>query len=430
MRNKSKPRVSVIIPNYNYARFLPECIESVIAQTYKNWELIVVDDNSTDKSREVVKKYIKKHPNLNIRLIHNKKGPSGTPTPVNIGINNMKGEYFAWLSSDDIFKPDKLEKQVDVLEKEPEVGFVHTGFDIIDDCGSVTKMHFPDYNALSKIDFMLLFLDHNLINGSTVLIRKSIFDIVGLFDESWTSCPQIWMVTEVLKWFEISLESKIHFIKENLHKARVHKAKGPVYKSDLPVTLMGIIIEHFLKNYRLDNLYKKLGGVNNNLIEFIETKIGLVLSKYNRYLYIVKRLEQMNKYNNKIFNKIITNLKEVDRLNLISKLAVLYILKNKDVKKILFYKIKKKYLKYLNGFQLYNIASAFKKAGGYKTSKMLFSEIERRVYIEESYKSGAFYHLGEISMQLKEQSNAKKYFSKCLKISPKHKKAKKYIKAI
>jgi len=104
--------VSVVIPNYNYANFITETIESVIAQTYKTWEMIIVDDNSTDNSVKIIESLIKKHPNYNIRLLHNKKGPSGTPTPINIGIKNMKGEYFAWLSSDDVFMSTKLEEQV------------------------------------------------------------------------------------------------------------------------------------------------------------------------------------------------------------------------------------------------------------------------------------------------------------------------------
>src|SRR5438067_1665630 len=93
-----KPVVSVVIPNYNYAHFLRECLDSVLRQTYRDWEIIVVDDNSTDRSREIVEDYIRLHPDRQITLQINPLGPSGTPTPINIGIRHMRGDYFAWLS--------------------------------------------------------------------------------------------------------------------------------------------------------------------------------------------------------------------------------------------------------------------------------------------------------------------------------------------
>src|SRR5256885_546579 len=94
------PTVSVVIPNYNYAEYLPECIESVLAQTYRDWEIIVVDDTSTDDSCAVVKKYVAQYPEK-IRLIHLNGGPSGTPRAINTGVRAMRGQYFTWLSSDD-----------------------------------------------------------------------------------------------------------------------------------------------------------------------------------------------------------------------------------------------------------------------------------------------------------------------------------------
>lgn len=106
--------VSVITPCYNGEHTLREIIDSVIKQTYQNWELLIVDDCSTDSSAKIIKNYAEK--DSRIRYFRTDK-PSGSPShPRNIGIENAKGKYIAFLDSDDVWLPDKLEKQIKFIE--------------------------------------------------------------------------------------------------------------------------------------------------------------------------------------------------------------------------------------------------------------------------------------------------------------------------
>lgn len=109
-----KKMVSIITPCYNAARCIQDTIQSVISQTYQDWEMLIVDDCSTDNSVEIVKSLAAKEPR--IKLFSTEK-PSGSPSlPRNIGIENAKGEYIAFLDADDLWLPDKLSEQVKFLE--------------------------------------------------------------------------------------------------------------------------------------------------------------------------------------------------------------------------------------------------------------------------------------------------------------------------
>lgn len=121
----NKPLVSVITPFFNAEKFFEEAIESVIAQTYEHWELLLVDDGSTDKSTQIAQKYARQYPE-NIRYLeHENHQNRGKSTSRNLGITHAKGEYIALLDADDVFLPQKLEQQVAILESQPETGMVY-----------------------------------------------------------------------------------------------------------------------------------------------------------------------------------------------------------------------------------------------------------------------------------------------------------------
>ncbi len=172
------PLVSIIIPVYNGANYLGEAIDSALAQTYKNIEIIVVNDGSCDdgETEKVALSYGDK-----IRYIAKENG--GVSTALNRGIAEMKGEYFSWLSHDDLYLPNKIEKQVSLLESEK---------DIILCSGSL--MHADQTplphrtKTLSKtLNGRQLFKEHihgYTLNGLGFLIPKSVFEHVGNFDEN------------------------------------------------------------------------------------------------------------------------------------------------------------------------------------------------------------------------------------------------------
>ena len=113
--NSQLPLVSIITPCYNAASYIADTIESVLSQIYPNWEMLIVDDSSTDNSSEIIKQYTSRDK----RIIYlNTSAPSGSPSnPRNIGINNANGKYVAFLDADDIWMPDKLQKEIEFLER-------------------------------------------------------------------------------------------------------------------------------------------------------------------------------------------------------------------------------------------------------------------------------------------------------------------------
>jgi len=422
-----KSKVSVIIPNYNYAHFIEETMQSVINQTYENWEMIVVDDNSTDNSREVIENFINNNSEYDIRLIHNKTGPSGTPTPINIGIKNMSGEYFAWLSSDDVFLPEKLERQIEVFKSNPKIDFTFTAYDVIDDKGFITVKNHIDYNKLTRTEFLIQSLNNNLINGNTVLIKKEVFDKIGVFQETSEKNPEIWLVTEYLKWLEIILNGYVYYVDEKLHNARFHNRNSSVFKSGLPQELSGIAIEGFLEKNDFDSVYAKLNIVDEREIINFETKIALMLIRRERISYLFKRMEKIKTYNSLLFENVQNNLVKIESLRKVSKAAALYIIK-KDYKKILKQKVEYDVMNYLDIKYLYNIGSFLKKAGNIDKAIYTFERlIENNIYENLLLMAGSNFHLGEIYYEKGEYKKAKIYFNKCLKINSKHIKAGEYL---
>ena len=170
------PKVSIIIPVYNGSNYLKDAIDSALAQTYKNIEIIVVNDGSNDKgaTEKIAKSYGDK-------ITYYKKENGGVATALNLGIKKMTGEYFSWLSHDDMYYPDKVEKQINFLDKvENKKIFLYSNYSILR--GKDTTRIINNHEMLlRKTKYSLL---RGSVNGITVLIPKSIFDEMGEFDPS------------------------------------------------------------------------------------------------------------------------------------------------------------------------------------------------------------------------------------------------------
>lgn len=120
-----KPLVSIITPFFNAEKFFQEAIESVLAQTYNEWELLLVDDGSTDASTAIARDYAQKYPDKIRYLEHEAHQNRGKSTSRNLGINNAQGTYIAFLDADDVYLPEKLAKQVEILEIQSETAMVY-----------------------------------------------------------------------------------------------------------------------------------------------------------------------------------------------------------------------------------------------------------------------------------------------------------------
>jgi len=199
------PKVSVIIPTYNCARYLPEAIESVLEQSYQDFEVVIVDDGPTDNTREIVSEYVKK---FSGKIKYFFQANSGAVVARNAAIKSSSGEYIAVLDADDIWLSGRLEEGVKVLEREPDVGLVHANISWMKEDGRVVSSPVRKKEFLSGRIFKEIFLRDAHISMPTVLVRSECFERVGLFDEHLTKlgCQDREM------WLRVAQKYKFYYI--------------------------------------------------------------------------------------------------------------------------------------------------------------------------------------------------------------------------
>ena len=228
--NTMPPLVSVIIPTYNSAHFLPTTLDSVIAQTYKNLEVVIVDDGSTDETKEVVSKY-SSCMNLKYIIQPHSGGPS---RPRNRGIKESSGDFISLFDSDDIMLKDKVERAIRFLTRFRHIGLVFTDFVNFDEeTGFSSRRFLHAYSRFLAIDkeegqkkcyiisrtsaFETLFYE-NYIATPSVVIPRDVLSEVGYFNDHVTSGDDRDM------WFRISRKYDIGFIDMVSFHRRVHNA--------------------------------------------------------------------------------------------------------------------------------------------------------------------------------------------------------------
>ncbi len=202
------PRVSVIIPTYNSAHFLGQAIESVLEQTYRDWELIVVDDGSVDNTPDVVAHY--DHHNMRYCRQEN-KGPSSAR---NVGIRASSGDLLAFLDADDVILPQKLAFQVAMLDEHPEFELVYSAWQYVDESGTriLSEMRPNKQGHLLKD---LLLCKFFFVPGAAI-VRHNCLAQVGLFDESLAAAEDIDL------WIRIALAGYVFgYVDEPLLRYRL-----------------------------------------------------------------------------------------------------------------------------------------------------------------------------------------------------------------
>lgn len=189
----SKPLISGITIFLNAEKFIEEAIESVLAQTYDNWELLLVDDGSTDGSTTIAQRYAQQHPTKVRYLEHDEHQNRGMSASRNLGIHNAKGEYIAFLDADDIWLPRKLERQVAILEAQPEAVMVYgstlywyswTGNLQDRQRDSGRKLGVKPGTLVPPPKLLALFLRREAETPATcgVLIRRNVIEEIGRFE--------------------------------------------------------------------------------------------------------------------------------------------------------------------------------------------------------------------------------------------------------
>jgi len=213
--------VDIVIPLYNAAEFIGATIESVQAQSHQNWKLWVVDDLSTDSGREIVKSYALKDDR--IRLIELSENFGGPALPRNRGIQSGKSEFVAFLDSDDLWVPEKLTLQLNIMKKMNSIDFVCSNFIFFPRTDIKGIWLFKDriirYQKLLKAPFGLK-AQTNVVNSS-VLIRRSVFERVGFLDEN----PFLIASEDYDFWLRVlaAKDNSGYLMKEALVKYRIHQ---------------------------------------------------------------------------------------------------------------------------------------------------------------------------------------------------------------
>lgn len=206
--------ISVIIPTYNRAKKVVRAIESVLRQTYRDYEIIVFDDGSTDNTKEVVRAI---NDNRLVYISGNKNRGAGAAR--NEGVRYAQGKYIAFLDSDDEWLPDKLEKQIEYIACHPEVGMVYGKMHVIK---GEKEGDFPNNTTEGELegDIYSWLLRRNTIGAPTMFIKKECFDAIGGFDES-LNCLEDWEFS-----VRFAKEYRIGYIDEPL--IVVHSSAGGV----------------------------------------------------------------------------------------------------------------------------------------------------------------------------------------------------------
>ncbi|OIU72141.1 glycosyltransferase family 2 protein [Rossellomorea aquimaris] len=204
------PKVSIIIPFYN-CEFIDQSIRSALEQTYNNYEIIVVDDGSTKHTEKVL-------PFMH-RLTYLKKTNGGTATAVNWGIDHSKADYIAWLSSDDMMLPDKLDSQLrDLIKHGADLSF--TDYNVIDQNNNVLLKN-VNLKFMNDQQIYGEMFDRNPINGSTVLVKRSVFEEIGYFN------PALKFTQDYDMWLRMVVRNyRLHYLDRVLTLYRSHPKTG------------------------------------------------------------------------------------------------------------------------------------------------------------------------------------------------------------
>lgn len=212
-----RAKISIVTPVLNGQKYVGEALQSMLDQTYQNFELILVNDGSTDGTEAIVRSFMDR---MDIKIVHHPK-PLGIARSVNDGLSRTCGEYICFLDHDDTWFPEFLETQLRHLEEHPDVGMVHADFQTIDPSGAVIEASVASSRKRARPSghvFRDLFFD-SFIVANSVLIRREVFDRLGGFDETL-----LW--GDYHMWLRIARHYKVDYVPKVLTKYRQHPTQS------------------------------------------------------------------------------------------------------------------------------------------------------------------------------------------------------------
>ena len=250
--------VSIITPSYQTAAYITETIESVLAQTYTNWEMIIVDDCSTDMTDEVVSPYLN---DSRIRYLKNEKN-SGAAVSRNRALQEAKGRWIAFLDSDDLWSPEKLEKQIAFME-ENHCAFSYTKYEEIDEQSKPLCVYVSGPEKISKFGMY----QYCWVGCLTVMYDANVVGLIQIKD--------IKKNNDYAMWIKVCQKAKCYLVNEQMAKYR--KRSGSISRHGI-MTMIGW---HY-------KLWHEAVGMNP-IVAWIYTGMNLACGFYKKMKYVTKK---------------------------------------------------------------------------------------------------------------------------------------------
>lgn len=275
-------KISIITASYNYAQYIEEAINSVINQTYQNWELIVVDDGSSDNSVEIIEKYCQK--DGRIKFFQHENGQNkGLKETILLGLSHATGEWVAFLESDDIFLPENLQKKVNIIQDAKR----HRGKDAKLIFNKVAFLYDKDFSKTEKCRnfekkqkklaqktyprnmFFDFYINNQITTFSCVMVEANVIKSAN-FDTPSDSMLDWWL------WIDIAYENLFYYINEELTYWRLH-SESYINTSKKPVL-------YYIQIQAYYDIYKNNGKSFKLLLFMIFSNIRLYFVRFLRFL--------------------------------------------------------------------------------------------------------------------------------------------------
>ena len=231
------PLVSVVIPVYNGADFLKEAIESALNQTYSNIEILVINDGSNDANKTE-----KTAQSFKSKIRYFKKENGGVSSALNMGIEKMKGAYFSWLSHDDLYHVDKIQKQIEYISDNPKLNVIGCNFKMENLNTSIIKIFKTKLKIIDNgRDALTIW-----INFCSLLIKKSALKEASFFNENNKTCQDLEMILRLVE------RNPIHILEQILVTRREHESQGVIANITAHLIEKNSFYKSLIKTFKID----------------------------------------------------------------------------------------------------------------------------------------------------------------------------------